>query len=226
MNTLEIKNKIDISWYEKEVYRTLRTNIGFTGMENQAIAVTSCDAQDGKSMVTLRLAYAMAEAGYATVLVDADMRKSILLNRLGVSRNINGLSHFLAGQAEAEDVIYTTNIPNFCLMPTGEFPINPTELLENKRFQTMISALKEDFQYIIIDTPPIGRVVDAAVIARQCDASVVVIPQDKISKMEAKRVVAQIRAANPNILGAVLSQVDSGKSGYYSKYYKKYYEEY
>ena len=209
---------------EREIYRTLRTNIEFTGIENRVIAVTSCAPNDGKSTVSYELASAFAENGKKTLLIDADLRRSVLLNRLGIQKEIKGLSHVLSGQGNINDTICATNKTNLYMIPAGVFPTNPTELLGNERFSKLVQAVKDVFQYVIIDTPPIGNVIDAAVVAKKCDGTVLVVKSDAISRAEAKSAVEQIRSSNDNILGVVLNKVDVKSTGYYGKYgkYKEY----
>lgn len=223
MDKLEIKGEISLSSREREVYRTLRTNLEFTGVENRVIAVTSCTPNDGKSTVAYNLALALAESGRNTLLIDADMRKSVLVHRLRIEGAIKGLSHYLSGQEELGDVVYGTNKRNFFLLPTGIFPSNPTELLGNERLQKLLTGLKNTFDYIIIDTPPLGSVIDAAVIAQVCDGSILVLAADNSSRAEAKGVVGQLKAANSNLLGVVLNKVDVHTGSYYGKKYGGYY---
>lgn len=224
MNRIVINNKLERSTRIREAYRTLRTNIEFTGIENRVIAVTSCLPGDGKTTVSFQMAKTFVDAGYKTLLIDADMRKSVLANRLDVHGMEQGLSHFLSGHAGVQEVVYSTDINNLYIIPTGVFPVNPTELLGNNRFETLIAAVRNTFEYIIIDTPPIGSVVDAAVIAKHCDGSILVLAEDRASRMEARRAVEQIRTANPNILGVVLNKVEIGRGSYYAKNYKNYYQ--
>ncbi len=209
---------------EREVYRTLRTNIEFTGVENRVITVTGISPGDGKSTVSYYLARAFAESGKKTLLIDADMRKSVLLHRLQILESVKGLSHYLSGQENVGDVIYSTNKKNLFLMPSGIFPTNPTELMENERFSQMIPVLKNTFDYIIIDTPPLSSVIDAAVAARVSDGSILVLAADAASRAEARNVVNQLKTANSNVLGVVLNKVDVRFDSYYGKYgkYKKY----
>ena len=136
MEIIQIKNDIELSLREKEVYRALRTNLEFTGVENKVIAVTSCTPDDGKTVVSYNLAVALAESEKTTLLVDADLRRSVLMQRLNVNRLSKGLSHFLAGHATGEDVIYCSSQTNLYLIPPGIFPTNPTELLGTNRFVT------------------------------------------------------------------------------------------
>lgn len=228
MEKVTINAEVDMSRQEREIFRTLRTNIEFTGVENRIIAVTSCMPNDGKSTVAFNMACIFAESGKKTLLMDADLRKSVLLKRLRVSGNMKGFSHLLSGQASAADAIYSTNIEKLYLMPTGVFPSNPTELLGNERFQQLIAALRDNFEYVIVDTPPVGNVIDAAVVAKQCDGTILVLAADRISKGDAIAVTEQMRAANENILGVVLNKVDLKSSGYYGKYgnYRNRYDKY
>lgn len=226
MEKLEINDEIELSNREKEVYRTLRTNLEFTGIENRSVAVTSCTPNDGKSVVSYNLALALAESGKNTLFVDADLRKSVMIQRLRIQNTTKGLSHLLSGQAGANDVIYSTNKKNLFMIPSGVFPSNPTELLSNGRFEKLVAGLKGTFDYIIVDTPPLGSVIDAAVIAKICDGSVLVLASDKSSRNEAKSVVAQLRNANSNVLGVVLNKVNYKGSSYYGKKYGGYYGKY
>ncbi|BFL47571.1 CpsD/CapB family tyrosine-protein kinase [Lactonifactor longoviformis] len=226
MEKLEIRDDVELSNREKEVYRTLRTNLEFTGVENRAIAVTSCTPNDGKSVVSYNLSLALAESGKNTLFVDADLRKSVLVHRLNLKNPSKGLSHLLSGQVGANDVIYSTNKKNLFMIPSGIFPSNPTELLSNGRFEKLVAGLKGTFDYIVVDTPPLGSVIDAAVIAKICDGSVLVLAADKSSRNEAKSVVGQLKAANSNVLGVVLNKVDYKGNGYYGKKYGGYYGKY
>lgn len=220
MEKIELIEQTSLTNREKEVYRTLRTNLEFSGVENRVIAVTSCTPNDGKSTVSYYLAAALAESGKSTLYIDADLRKSVFAQRYQITEQLNGLSHFLSGQMDITDVIYSCNREKLYILPSGVFPSNPTELLGNSRMEVLITTLKKTFDYVIIDTPPLGSVIDAAVISKYADASMMVLASDVSSRVEAKKVVSQLKAANPNFLGVVLNKVDSKESGYY--YYKRY----
>lgn len=218
MQELKLKEEVTASPYIKDIYRRLRTNIEFTGVENKVIAVTSCEAADGKSTISYNLARIFAESDKKVLYIDADMRNSHNYNRLGYNKEIKGLSHYLSGKENMTEVMYTTNYRKLVILPTGVFPKNPTELLGKQRFANLITASKNAFDYVIIDTPPLGAVVDAAVVAKECDGSILVIPSDKISRRTAKNVKEQLVQANPNLLGVVLNQVDAKATGYGKKY--------
>lgn len=219
MESITLNDDNKLSNREKEMYRTLRTNLEFTGVENRVISITSCAPDDGKSTVSFQLACALAESGKSTIYVDADMRRSVFAQRYNIDTEMKGLSHFLSGKIDTSDVIYVTNKERLYVLPTGVFPSNPTELLGNARMDALITALKKVFDYVIIDTPPLGSVIDAAVVSKFCDASMLVLASNTTSRAEAKKVIAQLKTANSNFLGVVLNKVDMKGSGYYYKRY-------
>lgn len=225
MNKLFINEEEIMSQQAREVFRSFRSNIEFTGVDNRAIVITSCLPADGKSTVSLRLAMTFAESEKKTVLVDADMRRSVLMRRVraeGDNASV-GLSHVLSGQKSVTEALYETNLKNLYVIPSGKFPTNSTELLGNSRFEELIIALKKTFDYVIVDTPPLGSVVDAAVAAKRCDGSVLVISEGKDSRKMAKSVLEQLKAANSNFLGVAMNNVEVRKNSYYYKRYYNYY---
>lgn len=218
MRELTLNDDITLSPIMKDIYRRLRTNIEFTGIENKVICITSCVSGDGKSSVSYNLAKVFSEGDKSVLLIDADMRNSVLYRRTGFDRNLKGLSHYLSGKENMTDVMYATNYNNFYLLPTGVFPKNPTELLGKPRFEKLIDAAKQTFDYVIIDTPPLGAVIDAAVVAKMCDGSIMVISSDQVSRKAAAIVKNQLQQANKNLLGIVLNKVDTKNSIYGKKY--------
>ena len=228
MDKLDLIESVPLTNQEKEAYRTLRTNIEFTGVENRVIAITSCTPGDGKSTVSFQLANAFAENGKKTLYIDADLRKSVFAQRFNMSGNPKGLSHYLSGQASTVDVVHKTNKQWLFMIPVGTFPSRPTELLSKDRLDKLIEESKDVFDYIIIDTPPLGSVIDAAVIAKKCDASLLVLEADVSSRRFVKNVIEQLKTANPNFLGVVLNKVHVKNSSYYGRYsgyYGKKYQE-
>ena len=129
----------------------------------------------------------------------------------------------LSGQKSVTEALYETNLKNLYVIPSGKFPTNSTELLGNSRFEELIIALKKTFDYVIVDTPPLGSVVDAAVAAKRCDGSVLVISEGKDSRKMTKSVLEQLKAANPNFLGVAMNNVEVRKN---NNYYKRYYNYY
>ena len=215
--TLRAIEKLDFR--VREAYKTLRTNLGFFGTDVKVIALTSCMEDEGKTSVSFQLAFSLAEAGKNTILVDADLRKSVMHGRYKATREKYGLSHYLSGQIKLDDAVCVTNIPNLRVIFAGQFPPNPSELLEGENFKKLIDALRVQYDYIIIDTPPLGSVIDSAIVSRECDGVILVIESNAISYKFARNVKEQLDKAGCRILGCVLNKVEMKNSAYYSKYY-------
>ncbi len=212
-----------------EAYKTLRANLQFCGSDIKVIAVTSCTPNEGKSTVTLNLAKALADSGKKVILVDADLRKSVLIGRMGITEATLGFSHYLSGQRNFNDVVYATDVNNLHIVFAGPVPPNPSELLGNRFFKYAVEKLKEIYDYVLIDTPPLGSVIDSAVVAANCDGSILVLSANEISYRFAKKVLDQLRVAECPVLGTILNKVDITNSTYgryYGRYYGKYYGKY
>ena len=225
MNQIALKLK-PREYQVEESFKALRANLQFCGEDKKVIALTSCTPNEGKSTVSLQLALSLAESGKKTVLIDADMRKSVLVGFTKPSQHgLRGLAHYLSGQNTLQDVIYMTDIQNLYIVYSGPFPPNPAELLGGKQFKGMLQALRKVYDYVIIDTPPLGSVIDGAIVAGSCDGAILVIESGVISYRFAQNVKDQLERSNCPVLGAVLNKVDMQKSGY-GKYYGKYYGNY
>ena len=212
-----------------EAYKALRTNIQFCGADKKVIAFTSCTPNEGKSNVTFHLAASLAESGKSVLLIDADLRKSVLMGRVQVEEEVKGLTHYLSKQAKLQDVICATNLPKFHIIFSGVVPPNPAELLGGKNFRSLLNALRKVYDYVIVDTPPLGSVIDSAIVAEICDGSIMVIESGVISYRFAQEVKSQLEKSNCPLLGVVLNKVDMQKQAYgkYGKYGQyKYYGEY
>lgn len=209
-------------YHYNEAIKTLRTNIQFCGNGIKTIMLTSSLPDEGKSDITFAMASSLAQIGKKVVLVDADIRKSVLVSRYHLEREVSGLSQYLSGQRSLENVLYDTNIENLSIIFAGPYSPNPADLLEESLFGDMISKLKEKYDYIIVDTPPMGNLIDGAIVARQCDGAVMVIESGSISYRLEQRVKGQLEKSGCRILGVVLNKVNMERNGYYSKYYGKY----
>ena len=210
----------------EEAFKTLRTNLQFCGKDVKSIALTSCTPNEGKSSVSLQLARSLSENGKRVLFIDADLRKSVILSRCQVGQTVKGFSHYLSGQCAFTEAVYMTNVRNLHMIFAGPVPPNPAELLGSNAFKIVIEKMKTVYDYIIIDTPPLGSVIDAAVIANECDGSILVVKSGEISRRFARKIVDQLRMADCPILGAILNSVDMKKNSYgnyYGKYYGKYY---
>ncbi len=213
-----------------EAFKTLRANIQFCGAKYKVIMVTSCLQSDGKTTVSFEIARSFSEDGRRVLLLDTDLRKSVMSSRLLGEKYICGTSDVLSGNAEMESCITKTQFSNLDIMFAGAIPPNPTELLGSESFVQLIDLLKEHYDIIIVDTPPLGAVIDAAVVAKACDGSILVISANTISRNFAINVLEQLRKSGCPILGSVLNRVTLHNSRYYKgsyyrygKYYKKYY---
>lgn len=210
----------------EEAFKTLRTNLQFCGKDVKSIALTSCTPNEGKSSVSLQLARSLSENGKRVLFIDADLRKSVIVSRCQVGQTVKGFSHYLSGQCAFTEAVYMTNVRNLHMIFAGPVPPNPAELLGSNAFKIVIEKMKTVYDYIIIDTPPLGSVIDAAVIANECDGSILVVKSGEISRRFARKIVDQLRMADCPILGAILNSVDMKKNSYgnyYGKYYGKYY---
>lgn len=225
MNTVTINKLADLDFQGNEAYKTLRTNIQFCGSNIKVIGITSCIPNEGKSSVILYLAQALAEANKKVLLIDADLRKSVFVGRFRIDTAIKGLTHYLSGLNTLEETTYKTNIDNLHMIFAGPVPPNPSELLGGQKFEEIVSQLREQYDYILIDTPPLGSVIDGAVVAGLCDGMMLVIEANNISYKFAQKVKRQLEKTGCKILGAVLNKVDINKGGYY-KYYGKGYGDY
>ena len=226
MQRIAIWSMEKLDFRTKEAYKTLRTNLSFAGKNVKVVALTSCTPNEGKTSLSLQLALSLAEGGWKTVLVDADLRKSVLRGRYKASHDMYGLSHYLSGQSELEDTVCETNIENFDIIFAGPVPPNPSELLGNDNFREMTERLREDYDYVIIDTPPLGSVIDGAVVAACCDGAVIVIESNAVSYRFVQSIKEQLEKAGVRILGCVLNKVNLSTRSYYGKYYEKYYGSY
>lgn len=204
----------------EEAYRVLRTNIQFCGFDNRikTLTITSCNPGDGKTTTCINLGISMAKSGMKVLVVDADLRKPMLLKHLGANSHI-GLSNIISGTASIDDAIITTNMENFYYLPCGPKPPNPTELIGSSRFKQFLQSAEGMFDMVIVDTPPLGSVIDCAIVAAQTDASIIVIAENSVEYGSALRVKEQLEKANAKVLGVVLNKV--GKSSY-KKYYNYY----
>lgn len=207
-------------FFTEEAYKVLRTNLQFCGQDIKVILITSCNENEGKSTVSLHLGKSFAELGKKVLVIDADMRKSVMAGRNTTVRRPCGLSEVLTGLRNLSDCIYPVSESNMNILFSGQYPPNPVELLNGKYFNALIEESRELYDYIIIDTPPLGQVIDAAVIAKSCDGAVLVLGDSKVHYKDAQNVVETINKSGCRMLGVVRnSQRKTGRKAYYKKYY-------
>lgn len=207
----------------QEAFKTLRTNIDFSGEDIKVICITSALPNEGKTTVSYNLARAFAENGRPTLLIDADLRRSVMRKQICKAGEAGqGLIYYLLGRKRYEETVCRTDLKNLDLIFAGKFPPNPSELLGGKRFANLIERARQEYSIVVIDTPPIGSVIDAAVVARVCDGSVLVLKEGAVSYRLAQRCKSQLEASKAPVLGCVLNDVEMTSSRYYSRYYKAY----
>lgn len=230
MRQIQVQVDFQDDYRISEAFKTLRTNIRFCGANNKVIMVTSCLQSDGKTTVSFGIAKAFADDGQKVLLLDTDLRKSVMSRRL-LGEDISlGTTSVLSQTNSFEECVCATQISNLDVMFAGAVPPNPVELLGSPAFVQMLVDLRERYDIIIVDTPPLGAVIDAAVVAKNCDGSVLVICANTISRHFAKNVLEQLQKSGCPVLGAVLNRVAIHNSRFYKgsyyrygKYYKKYY---
>lgn len=200
----------------REAYKALRTNVMFSIPKKNCkrIIVTSSMAGEGKSTNAVNLAITVAETGAKALLIDCDLRRPNVANLMELNRD-KGLSNILAGYNSFDDV----NIPgvrkNLDVLPAGEIPPNPTELLGSSEFSDLLDKLSEKYEYIILDTSPINLVTDTVVLSKLVDGLVIVVGYNQTVKENVADAVNSLKMADAKILGFVFNGVESdGKRGY------------
>ncbi len=216
MKNINLNLKTPDRYEIKEAFKTLRTNLLFSGSDIKTIAITSSGQNEGKSFVSIELSKSLAESGKKVLLIDADLRKSVLVEKLVSENDIVGLSHYLSGQSESDVVVYQTQFSDFYIVFSGPYPPNPVELLGSKRFEEMLEYYRTIFDYIIIDTPPLGLVIDAAVVASQCDGVILNVGANHTNHRTLQRVKSQLTRSGCRLIGAVLNMAESTNYSYKS----------
>lgn len=209
-----------------ECARFIRTNLLFMGTDRplQTLVITSPGPQEGKTTTAVSLAITMAQAGSKTLLVDTDMRRPRLHRALGVANEM-GLSNVIVGDAKLDDVIQSTEAEGLDVLVCGPPPPNPAELLHTRRFLEIVEELRERYDRILFDTPPVGAVTDPVILGAQVDGVLLVLKCQKTTRDAAKQTLRALLDANAHVVGAVLNDVDllSRRYGSYSsQYYRRY----
>ncbi|VLB86666.1 capsular polysaccharide biosynthesis protein Cps14D [Streptococcus pneumoniae] len=227
MPTLEIaQKKMEFIKKAEEYYNALCTNIQLSGDKLKVISITSVNAGEGKTTTSVNIAGSFARAGYKTLLIDGDTRNSVMSGVFKSREKITGLTEFLSGTADLSHGLCDTNIENLFVVQSGSASPNPTALLQSKNFNDMIETLRKYFDYIIVDTAPIGIVIDAAIITQKCDAFILVTATDEVNKRDVQKAKQQLEQTEKLFLGVILNKFDVqyekyGSYGDYGNYGKK-----
>jgi polysaccharide biosynthesis transport protein len=206
-----------------ECCRAIRTNLLFMSPDrpSRTLLVTSASPQEGKTTTAVNMAITMAQSGLKVLLVDTDMRRPRLHKAFGIPHTQDGISRAILGQTDVLAMVRDTGVANLHLLPCGALPPNPAELLHADRFKGIIQQLVGAYDRVIFDSPPVGAVTDAAILARLTDGTVLVAKSGKTSK-EALSVMARrllSDSSGVNVLGCILNDVDLAKQGSYGYYY-------
>ena len=201
-----------------EAYRVLRTNTHFAAVDKPAkiLCVTSCQEGEGKTTTCANLAITYAQEGKRTLIIDADLRRSTM-HQVFVVTNRLGLTHYLVHKQSVEDVIIATHIDNLWILPAGPLPPNPAELLSSSKLDALLEDVANQFDVIIIDTPPILNLTDAQIIAAKCEGVLLVIRSGKIKRNALLKAKAKLEHVKARIMGVVLNgkKKSSNRTQYY-----------
>lgn len=221
----------NISFAAAEAYKLLRTKLQFSFADEsncRVIGVSSALTGEGKSLSAVNLAYTTAQLGKRVLLIDCDMRRPSLSEKLPIQRS-PGLSDFLSGQTSADVLIQPCGIKDderaFHAISAGRTPPNPMELLSSARMEKTLKLLREKYDYIILDMPPVGEVSDALAVAKSADGMLLVVRHDYCDRIALNSAVRQFEFVDSRILGVVFNCTAENGRGY-GKYYRKYYSQY
>lgn len=231
MKNIVIGNFPELDYSGKEAINTLCTNLSFSGENVRKIVVTSSHAGEGKSFTSMNIMRTMAKLGKSVALIDADLRRSMINSRYNIEfedeSDKKGLAHLLAGMAKVEEIIYKTNIKNAYFIPVGREVTNALSLLNVPYMDRLLEALAQTVDYVFVDAPPIGVVIDAAQIAKSCDGALLVVGYNSTRRRDLLYAKEQMEQSGCQILGTVLNQVPfndyMSRKYYYKSNYSNYY---
>ena len=216
----------ELSFAAAEAYKLLRTNLLFALPEKECriIGVTSSIRGEGKSTTSVNLAYTLAQTGKRVLLVDGDMRLPTIAQKLEMG-GTPGLSNLLAGLSAERDCLRKSSyFDNWYILPAGDIPPNPSELLGSERMHALLDRYKDVFDYILLDLPPVNIVVDALVITKWTDGVIVVVRENYTDRRALDACMYQVEKLGAKMLGFVMTDANAGGSSYknYGKYGKRY----
>lgn len=210
-----------------EAFRTLRTNIQFAGVDLpvRSLLITSASPTEGKSTISSNLAVVMAQAGLRVVLVDGDLRRPSIHKIFGLTNRFGISDSMLQASTQWDNVAQPTEITNLSIISTGSLPPNPSELLGSQRFRQFLEKLTSTYDMVIVDSPPLLPVTDAAIISRAVDSVLLVIDTGATRAGAVAQSKERLNRVGARVLGVVMNKFTLGRSGYYSQYYQ-YYSQY
>ena len=211
----------------EEAINRLRINVSFFGTDIRKIMIVSSEPNEGKSFIAMSLWKQMALAGEKTIFVDCDMRKSVLVEQYQIERedgkDLWGLSHYLSDNKKLEDCILTTDLPDGDILPNANNIVNPSMLLESRRFSELLDILAQRYRYVFMDVPPLGLVSDAERIGHFCDGAILTVRSGENPRSIIRSSISQLERAGCPILGIALNRVGASSGKYYGGYYGRHY---
>lgn len=214
----------ELSFAASEAYKLLRTNLMFLtpGDSGHVVGITSSVSGEGKSTTSINLAYALAESGRRVVLIECDMRRPTIARRLNF-KSSPGLSNLIVGLSAPDEVLRPSGIHDkLFVVPAGDIPPNPSELLGSERMRLAVNSLAADFDFVLIDLPPVTAVSDALVAANLVDGMIVIVRQDVCTRHALRDTMRQLQVVKNKILGFVFTCAYSDNGKYYKKKYYKH----
>ena len=210
---------------EAEAYRTLRTNLQFSTVDHalQTILVTSPNAAEGKTTTVCNLAVSFAQIGKKVLIIDGDLRRPRLHTYLGLSNTV-GISNVLTQNLPVQEAMKEAML-DIQVLTCGPIPPNPAELLNSNRLKELLNQLKQHFDIILIDTPPVGVVTDAAILSTLVDGTLMVVASHQTESDQAVRAMKLLQTVGAKVLGTVLTKVPADRKGYYGYQYYEYHAE-
>jgi capsular exopolysaccharide synthesis family protein len=205
-----------------EAYRTLRTNLMYALVDAppKTLVLTSPGSREGKSTTCANLGVALAQANKKVLLLDCDLRKPVVHKTFGV-RNLGGLVNVLVKEVELQEV-WREPLPNLNVVPAGPPPLNPSELLSSKTFAELLARVRREFDYVLMDAPPVAAVSDATVLATHADGVLLVFDAQRTRKVALRRTVSRLETVGARMLGTIMNNVDDSRDGYYGYTYGSY----
>jgi receptor protein-tyrosine kinase len=211
---------LDPTGVAAEAYRSLRTNLLYTFIDEppQVVVMTSPGPREGKSTTCANLGVVLAQAGKKVLVVDCDLRKPALHNLFGL-RNVEGLVNAVARQC-ALDQVWREPVPGMKVVCTGRVPPNPAELLGSRRFAELVGQAREDFDYVLLDAPPVEPVSDPLILATLSDGVLLILDAQRTSKAAVRHSLRNLKGVGARVLGTVMNNVEGSKNGYYGYAYE------
>jgi len=220
---IELANVVDPESSIAESYRNIRTSILLSTAEGPPKVMNVCSAlpREGKTSTIVNLAVSFTNLGKKVLIIDADMRKPSI-RKIFHLKNVGGLSSFLVGKTRVEDIFFKTDIKNLYVIPSGPIPPNPAELLDSKKMEVLIEKMKEFFDFVFIDSPPLVGVVDPVIISKHSEGTLLVVWGGKTPKKAVEKAKAELDKYNIKILGVVLNNLNMKKAGGHGYYHYNY----